>query len=208
MSILILLMAAPLGVEPANNGAFVAPDWVRRPTAMEVAQFYPLRSALLGEEGHATITCTVELSGLLKNCQIDSETPEGRGFGDAALKVTKVMRMRPGAVDGKPVGGLWVTIPLIFKTNAASANLPGLTESLACYGRFSARLRVDPANAKADLGAQWSRYWADKAMKLSRISKPYREKRLVAAAAKFTAPPAWSNADARCEAAFLPDAPV
>lgn len=211
MSILILMMAAVMGADsapPVAEGVFVAPDWARKPTGMEVVQFYPLLPALTGMRGHATITCAVTVSGALEGCQVIEETPPEWGFGSAALKLSKVLRMRPATLDGKPVDGASVTIPLNFDPSAASGSLPGLSESLACYGRFSARLRADPTDAKADLGAQWSRYWADKSMKLERIKKPYREKRLAAAASMFAAPPAWSAADGRCEAAFLPVAPA
>lgn len=212
MSILMLMMAVAMGgaepAPPADGGVFVDPDWVRKPTDMEIADVYPLRSSLIGEEGNVVITCSVALSGLAENCRVLSEAPVGRGFGEAALKASKVMRFRPAMRDGRPVADAWVSIPLAFGTSGAAANLPGLSEALACYGRFSARLRADPANEKADRGAQWSRYWANKAMKLERITKPYREKRLAAATEKFSAPPAWSDADVRCEAAFLPEDPA
>lgn len=210
MSILVLMLAATIGVEPApptGEGVFVAPDWVRKPTAMEINDVYPLRSSLIGEEGEVVITCSVALSGMAENCRVLSETPEGRGFGEAALKASKVMRFRPAMRDGRPVADAWVSVPLSFGSGPP-ASLPGLSEALACYGRFSARLRANPTDTKADLGAQWSRYWADKSMKLERITKPYREKRLAAAAAKFSAPPVWSDADVRCEAVFLPEAPA
>lgn len=211
MSILILMMTAAISAShapPADEGVFVRPDWERKPTGMEVAQYYPLLPALTGMKGHATITCLVTVSGALENCRVIEETPPGRGFGAAALKATKVMRMRPATLNGAPVDGASVTIPLAFDPRAAAGSLPGLTESLSCYSRFSARLRADRMSEKADLGAQWSRYWADKTMRLERITKPYREKRLAAAAMKFDAPPAWSDADSRCEAAFLPEAPT
>lgn len=210
MSILILMLAVALGAEPApptDGGVFVAPDWVRKPTAMEINEVYPLRSSMIGEKGEVVIACSVALSGMAENCRVVSESPEGRGFGEAALKASKVMRFRPAMRDGRPVADAWVSVPLNFGSGPP-ANLPGLSEALACYGRFSARLRADPTDAKADLGAQWSRYWANKSMKLERIKKPYREKRLAAAATMFAAPPAWSDVDGRCEAAFLPVAPA
>ena len=172
---------------------------------MEVVQYYPLKAALLGVKGSVTLQCAVTISGLLEACSVVSETPTGEGFGQAALRLSTLMRMRPALVDGQPVGGAIIRVPVAFETRGAEASLPGLTESLACLGRFTARQGADPTDAAAAEGAGWSRYWANKLMKLQRIPKETRQKRLDAAAAAFSAPPPRNDHDARCEKAFLPD---
>ena len=91
------------------------PDWLRRPNADEVAQYYPPRASDLGKEGSAQITCTVTAKGTVENCMIDSETPDGLGFGSAALKLSRLFKMKPQTQDGQPVEGAKVTIPLSFK---------------------------------------------------------------------------------------------
>lgn len=207
----LVLALALVGMEPAAPGAddgFVAPDWERKPTTMEISSYYPLGSALLGEKGEVVIVCGVSLAGLAENCRIQSEMPAGRGFADAALRMSKIMRFRPAMQNGRPVAGAEVSIPVTFETGLAAAALPGLTEALACYGRYSARLRADAADATAERGARWSRYWASKTMRLQRISKPYREKRLAAASMAFSTPPPRTQVDRRCDAAFLPEEPI
>ena len=58
--------------------------------------------------------CEVSTLGTLDNCAITSETPVGMGFGDAALAMTKFFRMKPMLLDGKPVSGGKINIPIHF----------------------------------------------------------------------------------------------
>ena len=203
----LVVTMALLGAEPAPPppSVWTNPDWDRKPTEMDVVEFYPLLAALTAVEGQATIGCTVALSGSLEACEVVSESPSGRGFGAAALKLSKILRMRPATLDGKPVADSRVNVPIAFKAGGVSARLPGLTESLSCIGRFSARARVNPGDEKAVRGVEWSSYWANKLMRGERIPKDTRVKRLASAAAPRAAPPPSGDADARCEAAFLPE---
>ena len=64
--------------------------------------------------GRATISCTVNARGALDGCSIVSEDPADMGFGDAAMRMSKLFRMRPKTTDGQPVDGGTVRIPLRF----------------------------------------------------------------------------------------------
>ena len=66
-------------------------------------------------EGKANISCTVNSRGLLESCAIVSEDPSDQGFGDAAMKRSKLFKMRPQTKDGAPVEGGQVRIPLSFR---------------------------------------------------------------------------------------------
>jgi protein TonB len=65
--------------------------------------------------GKASISCMVNAKGTLENCSVVSEDPPDMGFGDAAMKMTKLFKMRPATKDGQPVNGQSVRIPLRFQ---------------------------------------------------------------------------------------------
>ncbi len=81
------------------------PDWLRQPNGDDYAEYYPQRASDLGKGGVATISCTVTSKGTLTGCSISGEDPTGFGFGDAALKISKLFRMKPKQIDGQSVEG-------------------------------------------------------------------------------------------------------
>ena len=79
-----------------------------------MARYYPDRAQRMGVSGHATIACTVNADGMVGDCSIISETPSDQGFGDAALKLSKLFQMKPKSLNGVPVAGGLVNIPIGF----------------------------------------------------------------------------------------------
>ncbi len=90
------------------------PDWERLPSGEEMARYFPERAQRLERSGRATILCTVETDGRVSGCVVASEDPAGFGFGEAAIRLSKLFRMKPAMHDGVAVGGGQVRIPLIF----------------------------------------------------------------------------------------------
>lgn len=80
-----------------------------------MARYYPDRAQRMEVSGKATISCTVTAKGTLEACFVVSESPADMGFGDAALNLSRLFRMKPKTLDGEPVEGRTVVVPLIFQ---------------------------------------------------------------------------------------------
>lgn len=105
------------GVEPtppAPPSVIRNPQWVRQPSASQMERAYPRGAAADGVSGRAVLNCSVLASGEVANCTVTSETPQGEGFGRAALSLSRYFRLSPRTVDGQAVEGSRVNIPLTF----------------------------------------------------------------------------------------------
>ncbi|HEX7948132.1 MAG TPA: energy transducer TonB [Phenylobacterium sp.] len=96
--------------EPIEN-----PDWLPPPAQADPLRYYPEVAQKRGVEGAATIACIVTAQGALTGCKVETETPAGWGFGEAALQLAPLFRMKPKAKDSAPVAGRPVSIPIRFK---------------------------------------------------------------------------------------------
>jgi hypothetical protein len=90
------------------------PDWLTIPTAEQMEDSYPKVAQFLSLDGHATIICEVTAQGATETCTVESEVPLGMRFGEAAVALSGYFKMRPMTVDGTPVAGGRVRVPIHF----------------------------------------------------------------------------------------------
>jgi TonB family protein len=107
----------------ARASVITRPEWLEKPTGDDMEHFFPTKARAASMSGRATITCTVTAEGQLKGCVASKESPEGYGFGEAAVSLGAIFRMKPKLVDGRPVEGGTITMPIVFQ---APPDLPGL----------------------------------------------------------------------------------
>src|SRR6185312_9781748 len=88
-----------------------------QPTPQQWTSVYPprARAADVGS-GSATLSCTVDVDGGLKDCGVADETPGGLGFGAAAMASAPAFVMKVWNDDGEAMVGRTITFPLTFQT--------------------------------------------------------------------------------------------
>lgn len=99
---------------PASSGQ---PDWMRSPgncPGGANTSYYPSNAQMQGREGRVVLQCIVTAKGSVDQCKVVSEDPPGVGFGEAALRMACLFKMKPETRDGRPVTGARVTIPIHF----------------------------------------------------------------------------------------------
>lgn len=93
------------------------PHWIQRPDGRDFARHYPPVALRRDREGRVVLDCIVSASGRL-SCSVASETPEGWGFGAAALAISQYFQMSPMLEDGQPAEGGRVRVPISFRLSA------------------------------------------------------------------------------------------
>ncbi len=121
-------LAQPAAVQDRPH-IITHPDWVTQPTQNQFDSIFPARVLRLGRSGTALMTCTVTDEGLVQNCQVARESPSEGGYGDAAVAAAQFFRMKPMTIDGVPVGGARVDIPMYF-TVRGDVHKPDPTDRL------------------------------------------------------------------------------
>jgi TonB family protein len=149
LAAVLMQAATPAVAAPAPTPSVVTtPDWLRKPTGADMAEFYPKAAAAAHVEGHATIHCKVAATGDLTDCVASNDEPAGQGFGEAALRLSPLFKMRPMTRDGVAVSGGRINIPIRFMLPQQEAP-PTAEAVLHCYGYAAAEAERNPASQDA-----------------------------------------------------------
>lgn len=78
------------------------------------------------EDGKARVVlrCIVNADRSVGHCVVASESPPGRGLGDAALRMSAQIRIQPETFEPGMVGSA-VDIPMNFEREPDSGDMPG-----------------------------------------------------------------------------------
>lgn len=119
---MLFLQAAAAPQRPPPSTADM-PGWTKTPSLAEMTAAYPPEALAANFAGLATIECTVDDRGGLKDCVVISEGAPG--FGAAALAVASKFQMPTKAPSGAPTAGRTVRFPIQW-LNPAKAKLPAI----------------------------------------------------------------------------------
>ncbi|MGH6949653.1 MAG: TonB family protein [Vitreimonas sp.] len=65
--------------------------------------------------GRVLVQCLLRANGRFTDCQIMEETPRNRGRGEVAIRVMASARATPATLNGDPVDGVPVRVPVTFR---------------------------------------------------------------------------------------------
>ncbi|HZZ32506.1 MAG TPA: TonB family protein [Phenylobacterium sp.] len=151
MPIVLAYVEPPAVVAPPPRPSVITlPDWLLKPTAADLAQFYPKAAASAHIEGRAVLHCQVTDTGNLSGCTASGEEPVDQGFGDAALHLSVYFKMRPMTKDGAPVSGAHINIPIRFAL--PKQGMPSAEVAMRCYGYSAAEAERNPTSQMAQVG--------------------------------------------------------
>jgi len=100
---------------PAPANVIVPPRVGQWPTAAEFERAYPDRARERGRTGRAVLRCQVTIEQRATNCVVLNESPQGWGFGEAALRLANQTEVYPQLVDGQPTNDGMLDIPYVFR---------------------------------------------------------------------------------------------
>ncbi len=111
-------------LHPIPNSPGSTLVWRAKPSADDMATYYPPKARRAERGGWAVIECQTLATGDMKDCLVLGESPKDFGFGDAALKLSAKFKLDPAKNDPATLAGGVVAIPILMLTPSDSAVPP------------------------------------------------------------------------------------
>ena len=145
-AVIALACAAEASAAEGDELVFLnAPKWLSAPSADQAAAAYPAGRDRAGE---VSLLCELNGEGGLKNCETQSEAPQGMGFARAAKSLTPLFKADLSAVAGTKLSRVLITVPVKFPAPADRA-APRTTADPDWIGTPPAQALTDAFPAKA-----------------------------------------------------------
>jgi periplasmic protein TonB len=91
------------------------PAWIVKPSDWEMQEVNPDRAKADHVSGGATLGCLVNAHKRAHHCLVLQESPGNYGFGNAALRLSPLFRIKPPVRNGRPRYDVRVRIPVYFE---------------------------------------------------------------------------------------------
>jgi protein TonB len=91
-------------------------SWAAQPSVQRIAALYPSRALRMSQDGSARLDCGVRTDFGL-SCTIASESPQGAGFGQAALRAAAYFRVNANLSNGESAVGSRTNVTIRFQGN-------------------------------------------------------------------------------------------
>lgn len=113
--VLIAIAAMFALMSPPASAQYVqSVSWAeRQPSATEHHASYPPQALREAVEGSVTLLCTISDERKL-DCAVESETPLGYGFGEAAMSISRIYVVRRVEEDPRVAIGSRVRVPIRY----------------------------------------------------------------------------------------------
>jgi len=89
-------------------------------SSADIQRVYPLAARRARISGNVLLSCRIRLDGRLETCRVARESPEGQGFGEAALATVVHFRAVPPTEGGRPVENAEATFGVLFGPQGTS----------------------------------------------------------------------------------------
>jgi protein TonB len=104
---------AVVGPRYKTEPPITEPAWTKTPDRSDLMRHFPKEARKAHVSGYSTISCVAAADGILADCvSIAPSTPE---FGEAALKLAPLFKMRAKDASGALTEGRTIRIPIMFR---------------------------------------------------------------------------------------------